>query len=143
MQLLGIFCNFWQFFATFGNFLQLLAVFCNFWQFFATFVVIFGNFCNYLWPFWSLKITQIWTNFIQQCSLHWLLSYSVNTTFREEELYESVGSYDEDHPVRQKSLQPYFINFFFNFSLLMPVVEWGSVTHQMAVPVPSISCCVS
>ncbi len=21
--------------------------------------------------------------------------------------------------------------------------QWGSVTHQMAVPVPSISCCVS
>jgi len=24
----------------------------------------------------------------------------------------------------------------------LPILQWGSVTHQMAVPVPSITCCV-
>ena len=29
-----------------------------------------------------------------------MLSYAVNTTFREEELYEYSGAFDEDHPVK-------------------------------------------
>ena len=36
--------------------------------------------------------------FMTKCSLHWMMSYAVNTTFREEELYEySYSNQNEDY----------------------------------------------